>query len=107
MSHITQGAEMNISSRLLRTTLVGIKNGTVRPDLAQWALLEEAGLALSGTLTPAGWLLIDPPMVRRTPLDVHLNGPLVVDTLPCDGSRVGLSADALCPHASAALHYGY
>ncbi|SEL16357.1 hypothetical protein SAMN05428989_1586 [Pseudoxanthomonas sp. GM95] len=51
---------MEIANELLMATLVGIKNGIVRPDLTQWALLESSGLARQGVLTTAGWRLIDP-----------------------------------------------
>jgi hypothetical protein len=46
---------MDVAEQLLRATLAGIKNGTVRPDFSQWAILESAALARSGPLTHAGW----------------------------------------------------
>jgi hypothetical protein len=50
---------MDVAAALLIATLTGIKNGTVRPDLSQWAILEEAGLAQGGTLTKAAWARLD------------------------------------------------
>lgn len=58
---------MDIARRLLKTTLLGIKNGTAKPDLSQWALLEDAGLARDGLLTAEGWQLIDPKLAVTPP----------------------------------------
>lgn len=47
---------MDVATQLLNATLSGIRNGTIHPDHSQWAILEGAGLARDGLLTPAAWL---------------------------------------------------
>lgn len=34
---------MDVAHELLKATLTGIKNGTAKPDLSQWAVLEQRG----------------------------------------------------------------
>jgi hypothetical protein len=50
---------MDVATVLLKATLTGIKNGTVKPDPTQWAVLEDAGLVKNFVLTKAAWMRLE------------------------------------------------
>lgn len=49
---------MDIASELLKATLAGVANGTVKPSMSQAAILEHAGLIKDGLLTPLGEIVL-------------------------------------------------
>lgn len=56
---------MDIATARLMATLAGIKSGAIWPDLSQWAILEEAGLAQGRTLTKVAWSQIQLNSLQR------------------------------------------
>lgn len=59
---------MDIAKELLKATLAGIANGTVKPSLRQTARLEHAGLLSGGNLTGFGQIVA----ASAGPLDLAL-----------------------------------
>ncbi len=49
---------MDIANELLKATLAGVANGTVKPSMSQAAILEHAGLIKDGLLTPLGEVVL-------------------------------------------------
>lgn len=49
---------MDIASELLKATLAGVANKTVKPSMSQAAILEHAGLIKDGLLTPLGEIVL-------------------------------------------------